>query len=1060
MSNKAGIAIDSAKKVRLSFVNKSFLGCVLSLITATVPGTLSGQVLSEPTIRLTGHVLEVLPEANKLPKITGNADEQLTLTIMLRWSDQTAFDSYLKSFEDPRSPNYRHTLNHEEFMARFGPTQEAYDAVLAFLQQNGFTLVNGSTNRLTITVRGTRAQAEHAFGVSIDDYQLGSRTFHANSIEPAIPSALDSMIRSISGLSNLGQPHPSGSPSPSNTTSFATAYNGTLTPAGTFGGNTGGLPPGINGAGQTIGLIEFDNFNAPDLVNTLIASGLPPSLSNQVSQFNINGGTIATPNGTLEVLGDIVSVLAVAPAANIIVFDSNNGNATTIDMVNSAINQIGAVRGSFDGIISDSWAICEYQVSNSDADSMETLLQYFKLYGASFFVASGDNGANCVDATQNPPVVFPNRTNFPSDAPDAVAVGGTVLQVGAGNSYQSESWWNNSGNNSGGFGVSWHFGRPRYQNAYTNSPGRSVPDVSADAGDSIPVCVGAPPCKRRVGTSYSTPFWAGVWALACQAKGSCSSANGGFLYTALNDTDFHPAGSMAGTGNDFAHVGLGSPNIANLVAQVAGPASITSVSPIFGPLTGGTTVTISGSNFIGVSAVLFGGTPALSYSIDSISQITAVTPPCPVSSSCWQNSGSNRTPITVITPAGSAYSSPQADFKYGAVIYSVSPNSGPMEGGTLVTVTGDGFGNGRVGAFSFGGIPAVGAFCTSSTQCTMGSPASPTPRLVDVTYGESQTSVADRFTYTGPTVTSVYPSTGSQLGGDTVTITGTSFAGGMTIKFGSVLVTNFACSGNSCVASTPPGTGIVHVTVTVNGRTSPQISADIFTYEPLPYGALSPNSGPGTGDTLITVTGGNFSTSPGATVFFFDFGSGVTSSATNVTCISTSVCTMVSPPFNTQGYGAVVKATVTRPCPSGGKTGVCVDGYSLTGSIARFNYTSGPWPIGSISPNWGSPSGSTAITVTGTQLTSPLGPTRFTFRFAGSGGSAPAVNVTCSSSTQCTITSPALSASASGPAAQVMATVNGYTNSVGTFTYGSAPPPPPPPPPPPKPPPKCHPICQ
>jgi hypothetical protein len=1038
------------------------LGCALFFVAALSPAVMKGQALSEPTVELKGHVLEALPETKKVPKLSTAGDEQITLTVMLHWSDPAGFEAYAKTFDDPNSPNYRKTLSQEELMARFGPAQEAYDKVLSFLEQSGFTVVSKSANRLTITVRGTRAQAERAFAVSIDDYQLGERKFHANSAEPSIPSSLETVVRSVTGLSNLAEPHPAASPSPSNTTSFGVAYNGVLTPVDTFGGNTGGLPPGLNGSGQTIALIEFDNYNAPDLISTLIASGLPTNLSNQVSTINVNGGTIATPNKTTEVLGDIVSALGVAPGANIIVFDTYYQNGTQLDLINAALSKIRSVQSS-GGVISDSWSTCEYQVSNSDADSMEGLLQALKVSGVSFFVASGDFGANCVDTNQNPPVVYPNRIGFPSDAPDAVAVGGTVLQVGGGNIYQSESWWNGSG----GFGYSWHFGRPSYQNPYTNAPGRSVPDVSADAGNTIPVCVGTTPCGGFVGTSYATPLWAGVWALACQAKGAgCPSANGSYLYSELNASNSHPASSMTGNGNDFTHVGLGSPNITNLVAQVAGLASITTTSPITGPITGGTTVTISGANFVGVSGVLFGGTPALSYSIDSISQITAVTPPCPVGSVCWQNSGANGTPISVVTPAGSAFSAPQADFEYGAAIYGVSPNSGPMEGGTLVTVTGDGFAIGRVAAFSFGGVPAVGALCTSATQCTMGSPASPSPGTVDVTYGISQTSAADRFIYTGPTVTSVYPSSGGQIGGDTVTITGTSFANGMTVMFGNTQVTNFACSGDWCVLATPPGTGSVHVTVTVNGLTSAKTSADYFNYEPLPYGSLLTTSGPGTGGTPITVVGGNFSTTPGAMTFFFDFGFGVTSNATNVICGNANVCSMLSPPFNPQGSGpiALVKATVTWPCPVGGRARLasCNGTYSFTGSIADFTYTSGAYPQGSISPNWGLPAGGTVVTVTGAQLTSPLGPTNFTFEFAGSGGSAPATNVVCSSSTLCTMKSPALSSSASGPVATVIATVNGFANSMGTFTYGTAAPPPPPPPPPPKPlpPPKCHGLCQ
>lgn len=56
------------------------------------------------------------------------------------------------------------------------------------------------------------------------------------------------------------------------------------------------------------------------------------------------------------------------------------------------------------------------------------------------------------------------------------------------------------------------------------------------------------------------------------------------------------------------------------------PVTVTGVSPTGSPTTGGTTVVITGSNFIGANRVVFGGTNATSYTVDSNTQITAVTP--------------------------------------------------------------------------------------------------------------------------------------------------------------------------------------------------------------------------------------------------------------------------------------------------------------------------------------------------------------------------------------------------------------------------------------------------
>lgn len=54
---------------------------------------------------------------------------------------------------------------------------------------------------------------------------------------------------------------------------------------------------------------------------------------------------------------------------------------------------------------------------------------------------------------------------------------------------------------------------------------------------------------------------------------------------------------------------------------------VSAVSPSSGPLTGGTAVTITGINFSNATAVLFGSTAALTFSVDSDTQITVVSPP-------------------------------------------------------------------------------------------------------------------------------------------------------------------------------------------------------------------------------------------------------------------------------------------------------------------------------------------------------------------------------------------------------------------------------------------------
>jgi hypothetical protein len=55
--------------------------------------------------------------------------------------------------------------------------------------------------------------------------------------------------------------------------------------------------------------------------------------------------------------------------------------------------------------------------------------------------------------------------------------------------------------------------------------------------------------------------------------------------------------------------------------------TISSISPNSGPTSGGTAVTITGNEFINIVQVLFGETPALSFTVNSKNSITAISPP-------------------------------------------------------------------------------------------------------------------------------------------------------------------------------------------------------------------------------------------------------------------------------------------------------------------------------------------------------------------------------------------------------------------------------------------------
>src|SRR5579864_1589 len=135
------------------------------------------------------------------------------------------------------------------------------------------------------------------------------------------------------------------------------------------------------------------------------------------------------------------------------------------------------------------------------------------------------------------------------------------------------------------------------------------------------------------------------------------------------------------------------------------PPTITNVNPNSGPTAGGTTVTITGTNFFIVSAVKFGRNAAASFTVNSSTQITATSP-----------AGTGIVDITVTAGGGTSATSAADQFSYvsAPTVTNVNPNTGPPAGGTSVTITGTNFSGAT--AVRFGSNAASSFIVNSPTQ--------------------------------------------------------------------------------------------------------------------------------------------------------------------------------------------------------------------------------------------------------------------------------------------------------------------------------------------------------
>ncbi|MEV7180304.1 IPT/TIG domain-containing protein [Kitasatospora sp. NPDC093679] len=312
--------------------------------------------------------------------------------------------------------------------------------------------------------------------------------------------------------------------------------------------------------------------------------------------------------------------------------------------------------------------------------------------------------------------------------------------------------------------------------------------------------------------------------------------------------------------------------------------ALTAVTPSQGP---GGSVVLTGTNLLAASGVSFGGTPAVSFSVISSTQISALAPV-----------GSGTVAITVTTPGGTSNGVP---FTYvpSPSLSAVTPLQGPTAGGAQVTLTGTNLTS--VTAVAFGTSPATSFSAVSATQITaVAPPGTAGPVQVSVTSPGGTSGGLAYFFLNAPTLTSVAPSQGPTAAGTAVTLVGTNLTNATAVTFGSTAATSFTVvSATQINATAPAGTGTVNVTATTPGGTS---NGQPYTYLAAPtLTSINPVQGPLAGGITVTLVGTNLTNATAVT-----FGS---TAATSFTVVSATQVNAVAP----AGSAGPVQVTVTTP---------------------------------------------------------------------------------------------------------------------------------------------------
>ena len=255
--------------------------------------------------------------------------------------------------------------------------------------------------------------------------------------------------------------------------------------------------------------------------------------------------------------------------------------------------------------------------------------------------------------------------------------------------------------------------------------------------------------------------------------------------------------------------------------------AVLSISPNFGAIAGGGFVTLLGSGFTNATAVKFGGVAAAQFDVVSDGLIVAASPPAP-------GGTAQLVDVIVTTPIGNSTAVPQDGFTYAALpaVTQLTPSEAPFLGGTVVVIGGSGFSG--VDEVLFGVTPAVFQFWSDSVVTATAPPGVGVVQVaVRTKLGVSPPAgAATQFTYAAiPAVAQLTPTSGPAAGGTSVVITGQGFTGATTVAFGGVIAPAFTVNSDTKItAISPPGSGVVDVTVTTSGGVSPVTTVDRFTY--------------------------------------------------------------------------------------------------------------------------------------------------------------------------------------------------------------------------------------
>jgi len=480
----------------------------------------------------------------------------------------TSLASLATSIATPGSANYRQILSAAQYQAQYAPTAASVQAVSAFLGSNGLTVTATGAQDSYVAFTGTVAQAEKAFGVTINVYKRNGAKVQAPAGPVNLPVALASSVLTVEGLDTSQHyatpPRPAAAPPAGfrNARPCSTYYGQVpatyeadfSTPLPQFDGKTLAYAPcgytgpflraayeggtSLDGAGVTVAIT--DAYAAPTIAKDAQTyatrngdGGYAPGQLTQTTASSFTHAAACGPSGWYgEETLDVEAVHAMAPGANIHYY----GAASCFD--NDLLDSLSqAVIDDSAQLVTNSWGEPEESEDASLIPAYEAVFLQGAVEGISFMFSSGDDGDELANTGTR-------QSDYPTSDPYVTSVGGTSTEIGSSGQIIDATGWGTVKYSLSSTGTAWNlvgflygsgggfsslFNKPAYQGTAVPGAYRGVPDVAMDADPNTGMLVGEtqtfPDGKyydqyRIGGTSLASPLFAGLTALAIENAGS------------------------------------------------------------------------------------------------------------------------------------------------------------------------------------------------------------------------------------------------------------------------------------------------------------------------------------------------------------------------------------------------------------------------------------------------------------------------------------------------------------------------------------------------------------